>query len=525
MKSEPRLRRYHAPVWSEQLIMEMGHQGERGILMPETEAEIKEAVGDAESYIPVQMRRKELPNLPELSQPQVLRHYEHLAQMTLGMEENIDISTGTATMKYSPKVNEMLARTSQMTEIHPHQDEDTIQGILEIMYKLALFLREISGMDHFTFQPAGGSHATYTNACVFRAHHDARGELAQRNEMITTIFSHPCIAATANAAGFKVINLMPDEHGYPDFEALKAACSEHTAGLMMTNPEDTGIYNPRIKEFVEAVHEAGGLCFYDQANANGILGVTRAREAGFDACHFNLHKTFSSPHGCFGPGCGAYGVREELKKFLPSPTVTFDGKKYHLDYDRPESIGKVREFLGNIPAVLRAYAWIMSMGAQGLLEVAHTSVINNNYLAKLLLTIPGVVRHYAEGKYRLEQTRYSWEKLKQDTGCGTEDVQRRMVDFGVQSYFMSHHPWIISEPFTPEPCETYSRADCDYWAAVLRQISKEAYTDPELVKSAPHNAPIHKLNIAPLDDPKKWAMTWRAYLRKKKAIKKPTGSR
>jgi glycine dehydrogenase subunit 2 len=380
-------------------------------------------------------------------------------------------------------------------------------------------------MDHFTFQPAGGSHATYTNACVFRVHHDARGELAQRNEMITTIFSHPCIAATANAAGFKVINLMPDEHGYPDFEALKAACSEHTAGLMMTNPEDTGIYNPRIKEFVEAVHEAGGLCFYDQANANGILGITRAREAGFDACHFNLHKTFSSPHGCFGPGCGAYGVKEELEKFLPGPTVTFDGKKYHLDYDRTDSIGKVKEFLGNIPAVLRAYAWIMSMGAEGLLEVAHTSVINNNYLAKLLLTIPGVVRHYAEGKYRLEQTRYSWEKLKQETGCGTEDVQRRMVDFGVQSYFMSHHPWIIPEPFTPEPCETYSRADCDYWAAVLRQISKEAYTDPELVKSAPHNAPIHKLNIAPLDDPKKWAMTWRAYLRKKKAIKKRTGSR
>jgi glycine dehydrogenase subunit 2 len=309
---------------------------------------------------------------------------------------------------------------------------------------------------------------------------------------------------------------MPDKDGYPDFEALNAACSEHTAGLMITNPEDTGIYNPRIQDFVNTVHEVGGLCFYDQANANGLLGVTRAMEAGFDACHFNLHKTFSSPHGSYGPGCGAYGVRKELERFLPSPMVTFDGEKYRLDYERPDSIGKVREFFGNIPTILRAYAWIMNMGAEGLLEVAQTSVLNNNFLATLLMEIPGVVRHYAEGKFRLEQTRYSWEKLKNETGCGTEEVQRRMVDFGVQSVWMSHHPWIVPEPFTPEPCESYSKDDCEYWASVLRQVSKEAYANPELVKSAPHNAPIHKINTTPLNDPEQWAMTWRAYRRKHK---------
>jgi glycine dehydrogenase subunit 2 len=515
MKREVKLRRYHAHVWSEPIIMEMVHKGERGIVVPQAEETVQAAVGDAEFYIPSEMRRKEPPRLPELSQPQVLRHYEHLAQETLGMEENIALGHGTCTMKYSPKVNEMLARAPQMTEIHPYQNEDTIQGILQIMYEFDLFLREISGLDQFTFQPAAGSHATYTNACVFRAYHAARGELTQRDEIITTIFSHPCNPATANAAGFKVINLMPDENGYPDFEALKAACSKHTAGLMITNPEDTGIYNPRIKEFVDTVHAAGGLCFYDQANANGILGMTRAREAGFDACLFNLHKTFSSPHGCSGPGCGAYGVKQELARFLPSPVVTFDGQKYHLDYDRPDSIGKVREFFGNIPTVLRAYAWVMSLGAEGLLEVAQASVINNNYLAKLLLAIPGVVRHYAKGKHRFEQTRYSLEKLKKETGCGTEDVRRRMVDFGVQSFFTSHHPWVVPEPFTPEPCETYSKEDCEYWAAVIRQVSKEAYANPEIIKTAPHNAPIHKMNEAPLDDPKKWAMTWRAYLKKK----------
>ena len=516
MKDEVKLRKYHAPVWSEPVIMEMGHKGERGIIVPEAEEEVQATVGSAESYIPAEMKRKELPKLPELAQPQVLRHFLHLTQETLGMEENIDIGHGTCTMKYSPKVNEILAGMPQMTEIHPSQDEDTIQGILEILYKFDLMCREISGMDQFTFQPGGGSHATYTNACILRAYHEAKGELVQRTEVITTIFSHPCDTATPTTVGFNVISLMPDENGYPDLEALKAACSEHTAGLMITNPEDTGIYNPRVEEYVNAVHAVGGLCFYDQANLNGILGIARAKEAGFDACHFNLHKTFSSPHGCMGPACGAYGCKGELVKFLPTPVVTFDGEKYHLDYDRAHSIGKIREFLGNVEVVLKSYAWVMAMGAEGLLEAAQVSVINNNYLDKLLLAIPGLSKPYAEGKIRLDQVRYSWEKLQKDTGCSTLDIQRRMVDFGLQNYFTSHHPWIVPEPMTPEPCEAFSKEDCDYWAAVIRQISKEAYTNPEVVKTAPHNSTIHKIDAEALDDPQKWAMTWRAYLKKKK---------
>jgi glycine dehydrogenase subunit 2 len=307
---------------------------------------------------------------------------------------------------------------------------------------------------------------------------------------------------------------MPRKDGYPDYDALKAAVSNRTAGLMITNPEDTGLYNPRIKAFTDVVHETGGLCFYDQANGNGILGITRAKEAGFDACHFNLHKTFSSPHGSFGPGNGAYGVREELSKFLPKPVVVYDEEKYHLDYDRPDSIGKVREFHGNIPAVLRAYAWIMSLGAEGLLEVAHTAVLNNNYLTKMLEHIMGTKRYYAPDAYRLEQERWSWETLTEDTGVGTMDIQRRMVDYGLQSFFMSHHPWIVPEPFTPEFCESYSIDDMEYWCAVLKKISDEAYSDSELVKSSPHRSPIHLVNYENLDKPDKWAMTWRAYLKK-----------
>jgi glycine dehydrogenase subunit 2 len=514
MKSLPTVREYHSPVWSEPIIMEMGRKGERGILIPETEEEIKAKVGDAKSFIPEEASRREAPNIPEMGQPQVLRHFLHLSQMCLGMETNID-AEGTATMKYSPKVNEALVRLPEMAEIHPCQDEETVQGILEIIYKLDLFLREISGMDHFTFQPPGGSMATYTNANVLRAYHADKGEGNQRDEIITTIFSHPCNAATSATAGFKVITLMPRKDGYPDYDALKAAVSDRTAGLMITNPEDTGIYNPDIKEFTEVVHKAGGLCFYDQANANGILGITRAKDAGFDACHFNLHKTFSSPHGSFGPGSGAYGVREELSKYLPKPVVSYDGEKYHLDYDRPDSIGKVREFHGNIPAVLRAYAWIMSLGAEGLEEVARTSVLNNNYLTKMLEQIKGTKRYYAPGEYRLEQERWSWEKLMEDTGVGTMDIQRRIVDYGLQSFFMSHHPWIVPEPFTPEFCESYSVDDMEYWCAVLEKISDEAYSDPELVKSSPHCAPIHLVKYEDLDKPDKWAITWRAYLKKK----------
>jgi len=514
--NEQQLRRYHAPVWNEPVIMEMGHEGERGIVTPQVEKKIKDAMGPAQSHIPTTMRRKHPPKLPELSQPQVLRHYLRLSQETLGMDLNIHIGEGTCTMKYSPRVNEQLAR--RIGDVHPLQDEHTIQGILEIVYKFGkVWLAEISGMDEFSFQPGGGSEAAYTNACIIRKYHETNGELQQRNEIITTLFSHPCDAASPATAGFKIITLYPDaETGSPSIEALKAAVSKRTAGLMITNPEDTGIFNREIDEWTEIVHEAGGLCSYDQANANAILGITRAKEAGFDLCFFNLHKTFSSPHGGSGPGCGAIGAKKELAKFLPVPVVTFDGNKYHLDHDRPHSVGKIKDFYGNVQVVLRAYAWAVSMGADGLRETAEVSTINHNYLDKKLLEIPGVTKPY-NVKRRVDQARYSLQKLKEETGMGIRDVNRRLADFGVEGIFQSHHPWVVPEPFTPEPCETYSKADIDYWAAILRRVCNEAYTDPDIVNKAPHNSFVAKINAAPLDDPEKWAMTWRTYVRKMKA--------
>jgi len=284
--------------------------------------------------------------------------------------------------------------------------------------------------------------------------------------------------------------------------------------MMITNPEDTGIFNPKIADFVQVVHDAGGLCSYDQANANGVLGITRAREAGFDLCHYNLHKTFSTPHGSGGPATGASGVTKELAPFLPVPMVEFDGERYYLDYDRPESIGKIRSFLGTVPSVIKAYSWVMNLGADGLREVAEVSVLNNNYLLNNMLKIPGVTAPYAKGKRRIEQVRYSWEKLTEDTGVHTEDIGLRAADFGLH-YWTSHHPFVVPEPVTLEPTESYTKAEMDEYVAVMRHISNEAYTNPEIVKTAPHNSSGHRVVEQDyFDDPEKWAITWRAYKRK-----------
>jgi glycine dehydrogenase subunit 2 len=420
-------------------------------------------------------------------------------------------------MKYSPKINEQLAASFKLTELHPFQDEETVQGILEILYHLDLFLRQISGMDRFSLQPASGSQAILAMASIVEAYHASRGESDKRDELITTIFSHPSDAAAAAVKGYKVITLYQNEDGLPDPGALKAAVSDRTAGLFITNPEDTGIFNPQIAEFTRTVHDAGGLCGYDQANANGILGITRAREAGFDMCFFNLHKTFSAPHGCGGPASGALGVTEQLAAFLPVPQVEYDGETYGLNYDVPQSIGKVRDFYGSIPVMLKAYAWIRSLGSEGLENVARTAVLNNNYLFNKVLQIRGASAPYAKGKHRIEQVRYSWENLTNETGITTEDVTNRMVDFGFHMW-SSHHPFIVPEPFTLEPTESYAKAELDEYIAGLKTVSEEAHENPEDVKNAPHHSVVHKIDNSWLDDPEKWAVTWRAYQKKHKNL-------
>ena len=502
--SRPTLRQYHAPVWDEPLVMELGHKGRRGQVY---------AAGKFESstLVPENMRRTRPPELPELSEPEVQRHYLHLSQQTLGM---MGISLfGTCTMKYNARASEDAAR--RLNEVHPLQPPETLQGILEIIHAFDQILRELSGMDQFVFQAGGGADAAYTHCVVTRAYHQARGELVQRNEIITSIQAHPCNAATAAAAGFKVITLMLEDNGYPSTDALKAAVSNRTAALLINNPDDMGLYNPNIKEWVKIVHEAGGLCFYDHANFNGVMGKIRARDLGFDACMYMLHKTFGAPKGGGGPAVGAYGVSADLAAFLPAPIVVKSAKGFQLDEKRPRSVGKIREFWGNVPQVLKAYAWVRAMGADGLQEGSDISVLANNYMDKKLATIPGLTRSHPDNPgWRMEMTRWSLGNLKEDTGVGTVDVANRMADYGIDPYWMSHEPWMVPEPFTPEAGEMYSKEDIDNWIEVIARISHEAYSEPEIVKTAPHSQAIARIKGDALDDPARWAMTWRAFKRK-----------
>ncbi len=501
------VRRYHAAVWDQPLIMEQGRPGRRGAVPP---API-EAI-DLTTVLPPRTRRSIPPALPEMSEPDVLRHYVRLSQETMGM---VGISLfGTCTMKYNPRVNERLAARDEMTEIHPHQDDSTVQGLLETVHRTDLMLRELSGMGRFIFQPGGGAAAAFTHAAVTRSYHASRGDLAQRREVITTAQAHPCNPATAAAAGFDVITLPMEEQGYPSVEALRAVVSERTAALMVNNPDDMGIYNPHIKEWVDIVHESGGLCFYDHANFNGVMGRIRAAELGFDACMFMLHKTFGVPKGGGGPAVGAYGCTVELERFLPGPLIEHDDSGYHRR-DNPGGVGRVRESLGNVQQVVKAYSWLLAMGGDGIREAADISVLANNYMEMRLLAVAGVTKSFPHlTGHRLEMTRFSLANYTDETGVTAVHVQNRMTDFGIDAFWLSHEPWIVPEPFTPEAGEGWSLEDIDYWIDVLVHVLEEGRKDPELVRSAPHNQVVAQLDGSSLDDPKRWATTWRAYRRK-----------
>ncbi len=513
-----KFRTYHQARWDEPIIFELSKKGERGIILPEPEDEVK-AAGMPQLGA---MARKNPPALPEIAQMRVLKHYMHLSQENLGADETVDIGQGTCTMKYSPKINDRLASLPSFADAHPRQDESTVQGSLEIMYKTEQFMKAISGMDRFCLHPGGGSQAILAIATVIRDWVDAQGLQDTKDEIITTIFSHPSNPACAAIKGFKLITIYPDENGRPDLEAMKAAVNERTAAVLITNPEDIGIYNSQIKEFTKLVHGVGGLCSYDQANANALLGITRAREADFDLCFFNIHKTFSSPHGCGGPGCGVVGVREHLVKYLPAPLVGHDAKsdRYYLDWESPSKTTRIKDFYGVLPAIVRGFSWVLSLGDEYLREVSRVAVLNNNYVFKRIMAMRGVGAPYAEGEHRMEQVRYSLQKLKDETGIGVAQVINRMFDYGMHLW-SSHEPWIVPEPFTVEPTESYSKEELDEYLAVLEKVLSECYETPEVVMHAPHGAAIHHVDHDILDDPKRWAITWRAYNKKYKGYFEP----
>ncbi|MDR5700515.1 aminomethyl-transferring glycine dehydrogenase subunit GcvPB [Agromyces aerolatus] len=501
------VRPYHAARWNEPVLFELGGPGRRGTVPPASWSDT-----DASALVPAALRRSTAPELPELAEPEVQRHYLRLSQETLGM---IGISLfGTCTMKYNPRIVERLVSRPYIADVHPLQDPATMQGVLGVIHGLEQQLTALSGMAAFTFQPGGGAAAAFTHACVTRAYHAARGEGAQRTQIITTTQSHPSSPSTAHAAGFEIITLPVEADGYPSVDALRAAVSDRTAALMVNNPDDMGIYNPHITEWVEIVHEAGGLCFYDHANFNGVMTRLRAAELGFDACMFMLHKTFGGAKGGGGPAVGAYGCSAELAPFLPGPRVERSGDAFTL-VEPDGGIGRVREYLGNVPIIVAAHAWITAMGADGMREAADLSVLANNYMEHRLLQVRGVTKAFPQMEMRrLEMTRFSLETVAAETGVTVADIQNRMTDFGIDAFWMSHEPWIVPEPFTPEAGEGWSLEDIDTWIDVLAHVIDEAYENPELVRTAPHNQAVARVDGSGLDDPAHWATTWRSYLRK-----------
>jgi len=507
---------YRAVSWNEPIVYELGGEGRRGFRVPVSEPELKKAVGDVVRTIPAKMRRDAPPPLPQLSEPEVVRHFIRLSQETFGVDSGINVGVGTCTMKYSPRVNEALVRSPKLTELHPLQDEQHVQGVLELMYRFEGMLCEISGLDAFSLQPRGGAHAVFTNARMIDAYLKDRGEREGKNEIITTVLSHPCNGASPAAAGFKVRTVYPDmKTGIPNIETFKETVSKRTAGLMITDPYDTGVFDTNLGEYIKIVHEVGGLVAIDQANLNSVLGRLRIGDLGADMCQFNLHKSFSTPHASGGPGCSPIGVKKELADYLPAPVIEQYASGYHLNYDRPKSIGKVAEFYGVVPNVIRAYGWVRSMGAEGLLETSAAAVINDNYLIKKLSGIRGVNLPWSRTfPTRLQEARFSLGTLKKETGIGIEELNRRLVDYGVQRLFPGHEPWIVPEPFTPEPSESSPKEDLDRFADIMREVCQEAYRDRGVFRDAPHNCSIHRVDSRTAIDPSRWALTWRAYQRK-----------
>ncbi|MBX5326493.1 MAG: aminomethyl-transferring glycine dehydrogenase subunit GcvPB [Candidatus Bathyarchaeia archaeon] len=502
--------------WNEPIIFELGKVHRRGFALPEIEEEIKQVIGDVQLLMPQKMKRETPPKLPELSEVEVTRHFIRLSQMNYGVDSGL-YPLGSCTMKYNPKINDALATSPTVALLHPYQDPQTTQGILQILYTLSRWLAEITGTYEVCLQPSAGAHGELLGVLIIRAYHKRNGELKKRSEIIVPDSAHGTNPASATMGGYRVIVVPSDADGCVDIEALKSVVSERTAGLMLTNPNTLGIFEKNIEEIARIVHEAGGLLYYDGANLNAILGKTRPGDMGFDIVHINIHKTFGTPHGGGGPGAGPVGVSEELERFLPVPRIGFDGKDYFLDYNKPDSVGKIRSFYGNIAVLVRAYAYILSLGAEGLQEVAEVSVLNANYLAKKLAEIRGFELPYDKQKPRKHECVISAKPMAKETGVKALNVSKRLLDYGVHAP-TTYFPLIVDEALMIEPTESFEKEELDRFVDAVKKISQEAYSNPQLVLNAPQNTACTRLDEVKASHPQSMALSWKMYLKKRKDI-------
>lgn len=435
--------------------------------------------------IPPHLLRRTPAELPEVSELDLIRHYTELSRRNHGIDIGF-YPLGSCTMKYNPKVNEDVARLPGFTEVHPLQPEETVQGALALMWHLQEYLAEITGMDAVTLQPAAGAHGEWTGLMMIRAYYEARGE--KRTKVLVPDSAHGTNPASATVAGLETVTVPSNERGLVDLEALKRLADENTAALMLTNPNTLGLFEEQIVEIAKIVHDVGSLLYYDGANANAIMGIARPGDMGFDVVHLNLHKTFTTPHGGGGPGAGPVGVKKALIPFLPVPVVVKEGDRYRLDYDRPQSIGRVKGFYGNFGMLVRAYAYIRTMGPDGLRQVAENAVLNANYLMRRLapyFDLP--YDRHCKHEFVLSGRRQ--KKL----GVRTLDMAKRLLDFGFHPPTI-YFPLIVDECLMIEPTETESKETLDAFADAMIQIAKEAEENPDIVLSAPHTTVVKRLD-------------------------------
>lgn len=506
------MRKFRQASWPEPLIFEIGCKGRKGYSFPQLEKE--EICEELWSYIPEKLRRKKDPELPELSEVEVIRHFIRLSQMNFGVDNGF-YPLGSCTMKYNPKINEVLASMDKVCWLHPEQPEETVQGALEIAYKLSEWLAEITGMDKFSLQPSAGAHGELCGTLIIRAYHKLNNELNQRTDIIVPDSAHGTNPASAAMAGFNVVTVPSDEDGCISIEALKSVVSKRTAGLMLTNPNTLGIFEKNICEVAKMIHEVGGLLYYDGANLNAILGKTRPGDMGFDIVHLNLHKTFSTPHGGGGPGAGPVGVKKHLRDFLPVPLVEYDGEKYYLDYNVPHTIGRIGFSPIKFDVIVKAFAYILSMGAEGLERVAELSVLNANYLASKLSKIRGFEMPYGKNVFRKHEFVLSCSRLKSETGVTAKNVAKRLLDYGFHAPTI-YFPLIVEEALMIEPTESASIEEMDSFVEAMANISREAYTNPEVVLKAPYNTSVGLVDDVKASHPRYICLSWKMYKKKMK---------
>jgi len=431
--------------------------------------------------------RKDAPRLPQLSEAELSRHYTALSKRAHGLNDGF-YPLGSCTMKYNPKINDEMANLPGFTGIHPLQPVSSMQGCLKALDELSQLLCAITGMDDMTFQPAAGAHGEFTGIALIKAYHESRGDMA-RKKIIVPDSAHGTNPASANMNGFAIVNIPSAADGCIDLEALKAALGPDTAGLMLTNPNTVGKFDKNITEITRLVHDAGGLCYYDGANLNAVMGVVRPGDMGFDVIHLNLHKTFSTPHGGGGPGSGAVGCKEILAPFLPIPRVVKKEGQYVLCNDFPQSIGKVKSFYGNFLVVLRALAYVLTLGSEGIAEAAENAVLNANYMKKLLEDVyPVAFVDTCMHEFVLDLS-----QLKKETGCSAMDIAKGLLDYGVHPPTM-YFPLIVHEALMIEPTETESKETLEEVAEIFRSLREKAYQDPEALHNAPLSTPVRRLD-------------------------------